>query len=157
MHAAQEYTETLKRHFGDRLVSVVVYGSVARGEHTPLSDIDLLIVARELPASYHARSRMLAVMEDDLLPLLLSLHRQGIHTSFSTTIKTPEEAARLTPLYLDMVEDAAILYDQGFFFQSVLDRLRKRLQALGARRLQRGKVRYWQLKPDYAWGEIVEL
>jgi len=39
---AKLYTEALKRHFGGRLVSVVLYGSAARGDYTATSDIDLL-------------------------------------------------------------------------------------------------------------------
>ena len=38
---AGRYTEALERCFGDRLVSVVLYGSVARGDQTAMSDVDL--------------------------------------------------------------------------------------------------------------------
>ena len=40
------YVEALGRHFGERLVSVVVFGSQARGEARPESDLDVLIVVR---------------------------------------------------------------------------------------------------------------
>ncbi|GAB4533443.1 MAG: nucleotidyltransferase domain-containing protein [Anaerolineae bacterium] len=157
LEAAQAYTETLKRHFGDRLVSVVLYGSVARNEHTPTSDIDLLIVAQDLPPSHRARNRLLAQLEEQLVPLLASLRRRGVHTDFSTIIKTPEEARRFTPLYLDLTKDAILLYDQEGFFQGILDQLQARLSALGARRVRQGNVRYWKLKPDYRWGEVIEI
>lgn len=154
---AGRYTEALKRYFGARLVSVVLYGSVARSDHTPASDIDLLIVARGLPQSRRARNRVLVEIEEELFPMLASLHRQGKYTDVSTKIKTPEEAEQPTPLYLDMTEDAVILYDRDGFFQRVLDRLRQRLKALGAQRIRQGKVWYWKLKPDYQWGEVIEL
>lgn len=35
--------------YGDRLLSVAVFGSVARGTMRPDSDIDLLLVAEDLP------------------------------------------------------------------------------------------------------------
>ena len=41
--------KALKDKLGDRLISLVVYGSVARGEAKRDSDLDLLIVARDLP------------------------------------------------------------------------------------------------------------
>ncbi len=157
LEAAQAYTEALKRHFGERLVSVVLYGSVARSEHTFTSDVDLFIVARELPASRRARNRLLVEIEDELWPHLISLHRQGIHTDFSTKIKTPEEAQSFTPLYLDLTQDAIILYDQSGFFQTILDQLAQRLCEIGAQRVRQGRVRYWRLKPDYRWGEVIEL
>ena len=39
----------------------------------------------------------------------------------------------------------------------VLDRLRRRLRELGARRVWRGKSWHWILKPDLSFGEMFEL
>jgi predicted nucleotidyltransferase len=154
---ARQYTRALGRRLGDRLVSVVLYGSVARGEHTPSSDIDLLIVARGLPESRRARNRLLVEIEEELYPVLASLYHSGGYVELSTKIKTPEEAEQFTPLYLDMTEDAVLLYDRDGFFKTVLDRLRERLQTMGAKRVRQGKVWYWDLKPDYQWGEVIEI
>ena len=71
-------------------------------------------------------------------------------------LRTPEEASRITPLYLDLVEDSIILYDKDDFMRRVLDRLR-RLRELGARRVWRGKSWYWILKPDLRFGEVFEI
>ena len=52
--------ETLRRLFGERLVSVKVFGSYAAGEETPDSDVDILIVldaAEEGPVEAAARAR----------------------------------------------------------------------------------------------------
>jgi predicted nucleotidyltransferase len=153
----RQYTQALERHFGDRLVSVVLYGSVARGEHTPSSDIDLLIVARGLPGSHRARHRLLAEIEEELYPVLASLYRSGGYVELSTKVKTPEEAEQFTPLYLDLTIDAVLLYDRDGFFEAVLNRFKERLQVLGAQRIHQGAVWYWDLKPDYQWGEVIEL
>jgi len=37
------------------------------------------------------------------------------------------------------------------------ERLKARLEALGARRIWRGNAWFWGLKPDYRIGEIFEL
>jgi uncharacterized protein len=158
LEIAAQYTAALKSYFGQRLVAVVLYGSVARGDATPESDVDLLIVAAELPPSPRARNRILVELEEEFLPALLApIHRQGRTIEVSTRIKTPDEAEQFTPLYLDLTEDAVILYDRGDFFQNIMDRLRQRLVELGAQRLQQGTVRYWKLKPNYRWGEVIDL
>lgn len=158
MEIAQAYTQALKAYFGRRLMAVVLYGSVARGEGTPESDIDLLIVAHGLPESLRARNRLLVDFEEGFLPELLApYHRGGMPIDVSTKIKTPEEAQRLTPFYLDLTEEAIILYQQGRFFDEIMDRLRERLDALGAQRQRQGGIRYWKLKPDYRWGDVIEL
>lgn len=51
----RRYVEALGRHFGERLVSVVLFGSRARGEARSESDIDMLIVVRGLPRNRFER------------------------------------------------------------------------------------------------------
>ena len=43
----QELKSQLQALYGDRLFSVLLYGSVARGEPTVDSDIDVLVVLKE--------------------------------------------------------------------------------------------------------------
>lgn len=62
-----------------------------------------------------------------------------------------------SPLFLDLIEDAVILFDRDGFFAGILERFRKRLQELGARRIWKGDWWYWELKPDYKPGEIFEI
>jgi lipid A disaccharide synthetase len=56
-----------------------------------------------------------------------------------------------------MVYDAVILYDKDGFFESVLDRLRARLNELGAQRIVVGRNWYWRLKRDFRFGEVIEI
>jgi len=148
----------IKSFYGERLVSVIVYGSVARETQTFDSDLDLLIIAEGLPQGRMKRIREFDPIEDKLEPFLKSLRQnEGINTYISTVIKSPEEAEKGSPLFLDMVEDAKILFDKGGFFAGVLERLRKRLRELGAKRIWKGNVWYWDLKPDYKPGDIIEL
>lgn len=151
------YAEALREHLGPSLMAVVLFGSVARGEATRSSDIDLLVVASGLPEGRLARQRCLEKADARLEARLQALRRQGVLTDFTPVLKTPEEAERVTPLYFDLVQDALILYEREGFFSAVLERLRQAFQRLGARRIQRGQIRYWELKPDYTPGEVFEL
>lgn len=157
MELVEHYTEALRAQFGDTLLAVVLFGSLARGEVTPGSDIDLLIVAEGLPGRRLARYDLLRSADEAVEHRLRDLWREGIYTDFSPILKTPEEARRVTPLYLDLVEDAVILYEREGFFSAILEQVRCSLARLGARRRQLGKVRYWELKPDYTYGEVFEI
>ncbi len=44
---AKEISKDLKNKLGDKISSIVLFGSVAKGEATEESDIDLLIVSKE--------------------------------------------------------------------------------------------------------------
>jgi len=77
---------------------------------------------------------------------------------WNLVVKSPDEATYRSPLYLDMVEDAVIVVDRGRFFENVLAGMRARMRELGSRRvhLPDGSW-YWDLKPDFRWGEVVEI
>lgn len=161
----EEFRELEKRllsevllFYGERLISLVVFGSVARETQSFDSDLDLLIIAEGLPQGRMKRIREFEPIEVRIEPLLRSLQRKkGINTYLSAIIKSPEEARKGSPLFLDMVEDAKLLFDKGGFFEGVLGRLKKRLRELGARRIWRGNAWYWDLKPDYKPGDVIEL
>ncbi len=150
-------SETLS-FYGERLVSVVVFGSVARGTQNFESDLDVLIIAQALPEGRMKRIREFGSVERKIEPFLKALKKEkGIDTYLSTIIKSPEEAEKGSPLFLDMVEDARILFDKGGFFEGVLQKLRERLKRLGAKRIWKGNAWYWDLKPDYKPGDVIEL
>ncbi len=156
-HLQNKLLSEIKSLYGGELVSVVIFGSVARATFRSDSDIDLLIIAEGLPRGRMKRIEEFASAEEKLDPFLDSLKKEGIQTHISAIFKTPEEAQRGSPIFLDMVQDARILFDRGQFFSRLLRRLRKRLQELGARRVWKGNVWYWVLKPDYKPGEVIEL
>lgn len=154
---AARYVELLRGALGENLVSAILFGSVARGEAGPDSDIDLLIVGEEFPTGRFARLRLLEEVDVKFEPELVRLRSRGFHPRLARHLKTRAEAAKLVPLYLDLVEDARFLYDRDGFFQSVLTRLAASLKRLGAERKVRGQVRYWVLKRDFRPGEVFEL
>jgi predicted nucleotidyltransferase len=56
--------ETLRRLFGERLVSVKVFGSYAAGEETRNSDVDILVVLEAAPeGTVEAAARARAALE----------------------------------------------------------------------------------------------
>ena len=149
--------KAVQAFYGDRLVSVVVYGSVGRGTMRDDSDVDVLIVARDLPRGRFDRVAEFEAVEKALVPVCQELLGKGVRTELSPVFKTPEEAEAGSPLFFDMVEDARLLYDSNGFFAGRLERLRKRFAELGSKRIWNGNVWYWDLKPDYKPGEVFEL
>jgi predicted nucleotidyltransferase len=147
----------LIRHYGPRLVAVAVFGSVGRGTPREDSDVDLLIVARDLPPGRMRRVDEFLPVEAELEPMLRAVNPGGAPVMLAPVFKTPEEAEQGSPLFLDMVEDARILHDPDGFLAGRLEHLRARLQELGARRVWRGNAWYWDLKPDLKPGEVFTL
>lgn len=146
-----------QQYYGSRLVSLAVFGSVGRGTPHPNSDLDLLIVARDLPERRLARVAEFHPVEAALSPQLARVRVAGLTPELSPIFKTPAEARQGSLLFLDMVEDVQILYDRKNFLRQTLTEFRARLDQLGARRIWRGNAWYWDLKPDCKPGEVFEL
>jgi predicted nucleotidyltransferase len=139
--------------FGPRLCSLVLFGSCARGDGSDTSDVDLLVVAAGFPRSLSARRReLLAVYRP------IEGARRLPRIEWNLVTKTPDEARVHSPLYLDMVEDAWLLFDRDGFFSAILDDVRARLRELGSRRvfLPDGSW-YWDLYPRFRFGDEVRI
>lgn len=101
----------MREEFKGDLISIVLYGSVARGDNRNDSDVILLIVMNNLPKdSMLKRIRLFETRVEDKLNLD-EYWNKGYYISLSPILKTPDEAEKISPLYLDMVYDAVILYD----------------------------------------------
>ncbi|HAZ31820.1 MAG TPA: hypothetical protein DCY61_03865 [Dehalococcoidia bacterium] len=153
----EKLVEALKRKYGNRFISLIIFGSVARGEMRKDSDIDLLLIIDSIPKGRLERQKDFIEVEKDMEDYLNALFDEGYFVDFSPIIKTPEEAMRISPLYLDMVEDAIIAYDTDDFFKNILENVRNKLKELGSKRISMGKKWYWILKPDYRFGEVIRI
>jgi len=131
--------------------------SVGRGTPRPDSDIDLLLVVDDLPDGRIARVEEFAEIERSIADVFVTVRQRGITTTLSPVLKTRAEIAHGSPLLLDLGDDARMLVDRDGFLAGALAALRARLDALGARRIWRGNAWYWDLKPDYRPGDVIEL
>ncbi|MFN3604040.1 MAG: nucleotidyltransferase family protein [Leptonema sp. (in: bacteria)] len=137
--------------YKDRLISLVLFGSVARKKFTETSDIDVLIIVSALPNNRFARNIEFLEVENSLKK---NLNHLGLRQmEISPILKTKEEVQIGSPLFIDMIEDAIILFDRHNFFFSILKNLQNRLKQLGAERIWRGNSWHWKLKSNYQFGE----
>jgi predicted nucleotidyltransferase len=145
--------------FWDKLASLVIFGSIAAGRARAESDVDVLVVAEELPESYTDRLRLWREIVAGLESERLRLWREkGLYPLIDPILLTTSEAKRIQPFYLDLLDNAVIIYDKDEFMHRVLEELRARLKALGAIKvkLPNGSW-YWIIKPSARHGEVIEV
>ncbi len=130
------------------LVSIVVFGSFARGDVREGSDLDVLIVVRNLQGD---RLRLSATLSRSIDP------PPGFPRPISPVVLTVDEVKMHPPILLDMVEESIIVYDRDNFMRKLLEGLRRKLTEMGARRIKTENGWYWILKPNVKLGEVVEI
>jgi len=146
-----QFMQLLLDRFDNKLISFVVFGSVARGTAGKESDVDLLIVLKDVPDVYYKRLRPIIDIE-------LQLREGGETPVFSCIILSIEEAKENRNIFLDMIDASIILYDKDDFFKNRLKELNNRLLQLGSKKVVLDdKTWYWNLKPDIKLGEVIEL
>lgn len=139
----QRIVDCYKDYLSNHLVSIVLFGSYARGDVKETSDFDLFIIAEELPAKVFQRILFI---------------RKPLKGQFAERIcivaKTPEEVLKDLPsLFLDLGLDGIILFDKNDFFKNLQTKIREIIQQAG---LQRKKVNgefywEWQTPPLKGW------
>ncbi len=143
--------EAYKTHLGANLISIVLFGSRARGDYTESSDFDILIIAKSLPERHLARIGYVRA------PL------SKFEEKVSIIGKTPEEFdSCFPPLYLDMAMDGKILMDKDGFMEKRLKKIKKIIENSTLNRIKKDHV-FWRWKSpkkpgwELDWGGIVEI
>jgi len=140
------------REYGSRLVSVVVFGSLARRGWNETSDIDLLVVADGLPDEYPRRLESVRRVADACSPIRASQWtRTGrdYHLLDLILLRRDELDGGSNQLFmLDLTRDAIFLYDKDGFLSEKLKELGRKLDETGAMRISTptGKSHYWDLR-----------
>lgn len=139
----KKLVDCYKDYLGERLISIVLFGSQARGEAKEGSDYDLFIVADGLPPKPFKRVLFIRSPLEGQFPEKICI-----------IAKTPQEVMTDFPsLFLDLALDGIILFDKDDFFKKLKNRIREIIQQAGLqRKIEKGKIYWaWQNPPQKGW------
>jgi len=139
--------EACREVYGERLVSLAVFGPVGRDTPRPDSDINLMIVADSLPDTHPARVEEFGRVEARLETALRDAVGRGVTTCLSPILRTPEELTGGGLPFVDTASEARVLVDRQGFLERHVRNLRERLERTGAERVCDGGVPHWRLRP----------
>ncbi len=153
----RRFSEVTIENLKEKILAIVVFGSVARGTTRKDSDIDILILLenKEKPA----QKKLLDInIDSSNWPENQKLLEEDIYTKIFA-IKNTERELRDNPLILlDILDHGIILYDPQGKMKNLLSDLDKKLKSLGAKKIVFSDGKWcWDLKPDWKPGEIVEI
>lgn len=125
----EQFVERIVRHFrGD--VTIILFGSRAKGDFNRASDYDLIVVSKKLKGDPLRKTKVLYQLNEEFLNVDILAYTP------SEFIKALEN---LSPSALDAMENGIVLHDNGFY------RIAKR-KFEGLKRRGLKKERYWVMR-----------
>ncbi|MEK7395875.1 MAG: nucleotidyltransferase domain-containing protein [Candidatus Poribacteria bacterium] len=115
--------EGIKRYFGSRLISIVLFGSQARGTATEHSDIDLVVIAKGVPSNWRKQKEINIEVRwsEELSSLPVSIILKN-----PTTVKS--SLSVIQPLLFGILKSYKVLYDPTSFFETQAEIYRKKMK-----------------------------
>ena len=139
----QEIVDCFKEYLGQHLISMVLFGSRARGDARGTSDYDILIITKGLPAKPFRRKLFIRT------PL-----KGQFEEKLCIIAKTPDEVLSTFPsFFLDLSLDGIILLDRDQFFGNLQKKIKGIISQAGLRRKKHNGEYYWewQKPPKGGW------
>ena len=155
----RRFCELLLKRYGVRLVGVLLFGSVARGDWNESSDMDLMIVLDRLVEGRRGTLREMLKVKSDLRGT--REYKEAVAKGFFSSIDVyplgMDEATRFRRMYLDALTEGIVLFEKDEFLHRLIDSFRKRLRELGSRRIETPGVGHYWVIADVKPGEVIEL
>lgn len=104
-HMLQELSELLHSAYGDRLKSVILYGSVARGTQTDESDIDIMVLVDGDNAVLRSYSDKLSDVSTGM-----SLKYCKVFSIIDVSYQEYEDWEHISPFYSNVSREGVVLY-----------------------------------------------
>ena len=147
-----DFVPLLLESFGSGIVSVVLFGSVARRSEREESDIDLLLIHDESCLSHtEFRDRFVGLRKR----FLAGWSEEGVKGDIfafphiSSVILSKSESEEKPYVFLDILEDGIVLFDRNGFFADLKAEMCIRLEELGSKRISlEDGTWYWDLNPN---------
>lgn len=135
--------------FHGSVESIVLFGSTARGESEPRSDIDLFVLTSGYERDRFEREREAYWA---LGPVRAKYRKDT--TVFNLNIG---EAEDISPMLMNIAYDGVILYDASGEGERLLASIREAVDRAGLVRYKIKDVYGWKTKRPLKWGEVISV
>ena len=152
-----QFPDLLNSQWGDDLLAVIQFGSTARGPLKRETDLDLLIVRKDFPATREMRRQLEEDAESLFARSQEELQRLGYAIDLSPLVWGESRFRSFSKLYLDMSGEGVICYDKTGLAAKVMERTRSWMKETGVERVQKGLKWYWRLNKTFKPGDVFEV
>lgn len=146
----KKYRAILKNYLAkilnEKILGIILFGSLAKNRELPYpnSDIDLIIIARDLPKDRFERAKLILELEKNT--------GGPIESIWMTPQEFKAHLDAKAGYVLDAIHDGKVLLDKKGFVKAQIERIKKELKRKGVKRVDGHWV--WPIKRA---GEIIEF
>ncbi len=115
----KEFADLCMDKFGSDLVSIVLFGSYARGTATEYSDIDLLVIVNNVSEDWRERDKVLG----DIELYFLKEHHKRMFPILTTPEAVADSVRIGNPLFYGILRGYSILFDRNSFFKKLMQKV----------------------------------
>lgn len=133
-----ELTAVLQQKFSQSLLSIVLFGSIVKGNFTETSDIDVIVVCENLTGDWRARDKMIFALTEDIE----LKYSTPIHMNLVSKDEISHAIESAYPLMLEIYDANRIIYDKGNFFSNLLKNFEFNLHKWHATKIEKG---FWKI------------
>lgn len=129
-----ELLDVLKQKFNQDLLSIVLFGSIVKGNFTITSDIDVLVVCEASIKDWRARDELIL----DITGSIELKYATPIHMILVSRDEISHAIESVYPLMLEIYEANEIIYDKENFFKKILTDFEKNIHRWHAEKIEEG-------------------
>lgn len=106
----------------ESVVGLLLFGSVAKGNFTSSSDIDVLVVvdSKSIPEQFERITKIIDGIEEKRKPLI----EMGLHLRLAPMLLPASELKYFRPIYLEFLEDGVVLFERNEVLSDFLNDVR---------------------------------
>jgi predicted nucleotidyltransferase len=122
--AIEEFVKACKEKFREDLVSIILFGSYARGNFKEASDVDMLVIVKKLPKNWKGRKKLF----EEIIKKINENYGKYVEVIPLTEKELVSNIKHCNSFLITLLLGHRVLFDKNFFvenFKSFANILRK--------------------------------
>ncbi|MHA1195816.1 MAG: nucleotidyltransferase domain-containing protein [Promethearchaeota archaeon] len=155
----KDYIEILENFLKGKLISFILYGSVARGKWNQYSDIDILIILEnDIKSLEELEAEILEkTIKFENKNELVSSSGKKLYITFQLLILREKDLKKFRTLFYDVALDGIILYDKNDTGFNFIKEIRKQIEEKKLKRIFISEDDFYWEREGIKYGDIFEL
>ena len=126
--------DRIKNRLGDGVLSIVLFGSMTREDFTESSDIDVLVIARNLPDDWRDKDKIILELAE-----IGSDHRRPVHITLTDEYEMNASIEQGAPLVFGLHDANRVIFGRDRFFEKLMEQFEDNMKRWGVKKIGNGE------------------